>query len=62
MNKVYAFFGGFAETITIAALVAAICLAAKGHLDASFAATITAIGGSSILHDQLTQWQDSRKK
>lgn len=60
--SVYNFFGGFAETITIVGLIAGITLAFFGKLSESFAAMITAIGGSSIAHDQLTQWNNRRDK
>lgn len=61
-TKVYEFCGGFGETITIIALFAAIVLAAFGHLTESFAATVTAIGGSAIAHDQLSQWNNRKDK
>jgi hypothetical protein len=62
LTVIYLWFGGFAETITVVALVAAIVLAAFNHLTDAFAATITAIGGSAIAHDQLTQWNNRRDR
>lgn len=65
LTRVYDFFGGFAETITIVGLIAGITLACFGKLTEGFAAMITAVGGSSIAHDQLTQWnnrKDCREK
>lgn len=59
---VYNFFGGFAETITISALVCGIVLAFLGHLSAQYAGMITAVGGSAIAHDQLTQWNNRKDK
>jgi hypothetical protein len=60
LTKVYDWFGGFGETITIVALIAAISLACFHLLTDSFAATVTAIGGSAIAHDQLSQWNNRK--
>jgi hypothetical protein len=60
LTKVYNFFGGFAETITIIGLAAGITLAFLHRLTGDYAAMITAVGGSAIAHDQLTQWNNRR--
>jgi hypothetical protein len=59
--KIYSWFGGFGEFCTIASLSALFTLAATNHLTGAFALAITAIGGSGIAHDQLTQYQDDKK-
>jgi hypothetical protein len=60
-RPIYDWFGGFGEFCTIASLTALFALAATNHLTEGFALAITAIGGSGIAHDQLTQWQDDKK-
>lgn len=60
LTNVYAFFGGFAETITVTALVCGIVLAFLHMLTAEYAGMITAVGGSAIAHDQLTQWNNRK--
>jgi ascorbate-specific PTS system EIIC-type component UlaA len=60
LTNVYEFFGGFAETITIVALICGIVLAFLTHLTAEYAAMVTAVGGSAIAHDQLTQWNNRK--
>lgn len=62
LTRVYTFFGGFAETITVTALVCGIALAFLQHLTAEYAGMITAVGGSAIAHDQLTQWNNRKDK
>lgn len=62
LTRVYAFFGGFAETITVVALACGIILAFLQHLSPSYAGMITAVGGSAIAHDQLTQWNNRKDK
>jgi hypothetical protein len=58
--RVYEFCGGFAEFVTLVALFAAIGLAIFSRLTPSFAGAITAVTGTSIFHDQLTQWNNRR--
>ena len=55
---IYKFFGGFAETITVVGLTAGIILAFLRHLTADYAGMITAVGGTAIAHDQLSQWNN----
>ena len=62
LTKVYAWFGGFAETITIIGLAAGITLAFLHRLTGDYAAMITAVGGSAIAHDQLTTWNDRKDR
>ena len=60
LTKVYVRFGGFAEFITILGLAVGFTLAFLKLLTADYAAMITAVGGSAIAHDQLTQWNNRR--
>ena len=62
MKRVYEWFGGFGEFTTIVALTATIVLAFMHRLDGSFAASITAIGGWGVIHDQLTDYQNRLSK
>ncbi len=61
LTKVYDWFGGFGEFIVVISLVAAVCLAATRHLDGSFAATLTSIGGFGVIHDQLSDYQNRKE-
>jgi hypothetical protein len=58
--RIFEFCGGFAEFMMLLALFASIVLAAVGRLTPSFAGAITAIGGFSIAHDQLSQWNNRK--
>lgn len=60
LTKVYDFFGGFAECLTVVSLAAAITAMFLGKLSGSFAYTLTAIQGFAVVHDQLTSYQDAK--
>lgn len=61
LKPIYNFFGGFGETITVISLVALIVLTCFGKTNDSFAASLVAIGGWGMIHDQLTTYQDNKQ-
>lgn len=47
---------GFAEFVVVVSLAAIIVLAAVNRLNDAFAASLTAIGGLGVVHDNCSVW------
>lgn len=63
LKPIYQFFAptdGFAEFVIVVSLAAIIVLAFTNKLTDSFAASLTAIGGLGVVHDNCAVWLANR--